>query len=188
MRPLYCIICPAGCLLNVLEFSSEDIEVQGNGCERGVEFAKSEISNPMRSLTTTVRTTFPGIPALPVRTDGEIPKGKIMEAMNALSQIIVSTELDCGDTVAEDIADCGVNVIATSDMLSAERRGADISKANSSIFKNYMVTNPPDDMLSYDTDDELFDDEDVVDSNLNPDSPDSTSEQDAQSGRARIRQ
>lgn len=116
LKELYCITCPTGCKLSVSDTSGEFV-VEGNECKRGVDFAKAEMTKPTRSLTTTVRTSLPGVPVLPVRTDGEIPKEKIMEAMRVLNNVIVSSELDCGDTVLENVAGCGVRVIATSDIL-----------------------------------------------------------------------
>jgi len=96
---------------------SDEFEVEGNGCEKGTEFARAEAVDPTRSLTTTVRTTLPGVPVLPVRTDGEIPKDMLQDAMRVLSSVIVSRELNCGDSVLENVAGSGVRVIATSDML-----------------------------------------------------------------------
>lgn len=123
MKELYCITCPTGCLLAVTQQNGEYL-VEGNGCKRGIEFAVTEMTNPTRSLTTTVRTTFSGVPVLPVRTDGEIPKGKIMEAMRELNAVLVDRALGCGDTILDDIAGSGVRVIATSDAL-AKRGGGD---------------------------------------------------------------
>jgi len=128
MRELYCITCPAGCKLSVMG-SGADISVEGNNCKRGEEFAIAEITNPMRSLTTIVRTSIPGVPVLPVRTDGEIPKGKVLEAMEALRKVLVSSELDCGDTVADNLLGTGVRVIATSDVLKRKDQHSRISKA-----------------------------------------------------------
>ena len=113
---LFCITCPVGCRLSVVRQGDEFV-VEGNGCARGVDFAKEEMTSPKRSLTTTVRTAFPGVPVLPVRTDGEIPKAAIMEAMRELNGVLLDRELGCGDTVLEDVAGCGVRVIATSDAL-----------------------------------------------------------------------
>jgi len=114
MKELYCITCPAGCLLKVLEFDAHrSLKIEGNKCEKGFDFAKAELTNPMRTLTTTVRTTFSGVPVLPVRTDGEIPKDLIMDAMKELKSITVSEKLGCGDTVLENLAGSGVRVIAT---------------------------------------------------------------------------
>jgi len=121
MKELYCITCPVGCLLTVTE-DNGGITVEGNTCKRGAEFAIAEIRNPMRTLTTTVRTTFPGVPVLPVRTDGEIPKGKIADVMRALNSVVVRQPLGCGDTVMENAADTGVRIIVTSNLLRHDAR------------------------------------------------------------------
>jgi len=119
MKNIYCITCPIGCKLTIIESNRDtDIKIVGNECQRGYDFAKSELTSPTRTLTTTVRTTFPDIPVLPVRTNGEIPKVKIFDAMRVLAGIVISSELDCGDVVVENIVDSGVNVIATSDILN----------------------------------------------------------------------
>ena len=116
---ILCIVCPNGCRLHA-EKSTEGYTISGNKCKRGIDFALAEITNPMRTLTTTVRTTFSGIPVLPVRTAGEIPKGKIREAMNCINAITVSRPLGIGETVAENILGLGVNVIATSNIIKEE--------------------------------------------------------------------
>ena len=116
MKEYLCITCPNGCRLVVNE-GCEPPEVAGNGCDNGYDFAIKELRNPTRSLTTTVRTTFPGAPVISVRTEGEIPKWKIMEAMRELKGVVVSRELGCGDVVLEDLSGTGVRVIATSDIL-----------------------------------------------------------------------
>jgi CxxC motif-containing protein len=99
------------------EMKDGEITVSGNSCRRGANFAKAELTNPTRSLTTTVRTVFPGVPALPVRTDGEIPKGMVREAVRALGAVTVDQKIGCGDIVLEDVAGSGCRVIATSDIL-----------------------------------------------------------------------
>ena len=133
MKKLYCITCPSGCQLTV-SGSGADIVVEGNKCRRGYDFAVAETTNPTRTLTTTVRTKFPGIPVISVRTDGEIPKDKIMDAMHELSEVVVSTELGCGDTVLENIADTGVRVIVTSFALM--QLGAELENKNVQLSKS----------------------------------------------------
>jgi len=102
--------------------------VEGNKCRRGIDFAEAEMTNPTRTLTTTVRTKFPGVPVISVRTDGEIPKDKIMDAMHELSEVVISTELGCGDAVLENVADTGVRVIVTSFALM--QLGAELENRN----------------------------------------------------------
>jgi len=111
--------------------SGLEIVVDGNKCDRGREFAKHEMDNPSRTLTTTVRTRFPGVPVISVRTDGDIPRDKLMEAMKELSEVMVETELNCGDTVLENVADTGVNVIITSSALM--KLGAELENKNAEL-------------------------------------------------------
>jgi CxxC motif-containing protein len=91
--------------------------VTGNQCKRGLAFAEAEITNPTRTVTTTVRTAFPEAPVLPVRTSGEIPKGKIPELMAALKDVTVTAPLGIGEVVLENALGLGLNIIATSNML-----------------------------------------------------------------------
>ena len=130
MKKMYCITCPAGCQLTVLG-SGFEMVVDGNKCERGREFATHEMSNPTRTLTTTVRTKFPGVPVISVRTNGEIPRDKLMTAMRELSEVMIEEELGCGDTVLEDIAKTGVAVIVTSSALM--QLGAELENKNVEI-------------------------------------------------------
>jgi len=105
--------------------------VEGSKCDRGYEFARHEMTNPTRTLTTTVRTKFPGVPVISVRTDGEIPKSKLMEAMHELSDVVIEEELCCGDTVLEDVANTGIRVIITSAALM--QLGAELENKNAEI-------------------------------------------------------
>lgn len=117
-KELLCIVCPTGCHLRVASQEDGGFVVDGNGCKRGIQFAIDEATYPMRSLTTTVRTIFDKAPVLPVRTDGEIPKEKVPQAMHELNQVVVSTRLGCGDVVLADVAGCNCRVIATSNLLN----------------------------------------------------------------------
>ena len=132
MKKLYCITCPVGCELTIIG-SGYDMVVDGNKCKKGYEFAEHEMSNPTRTLTTTVRTKFPGIPVISVRTAGEIPKSRLMEAMLELSKVVIEEEMDVGDTVLEDIADTGVSVIITSGVLM--KLGAELENKNVELEK-----------------------------------------------------
>jgi len=132
MKKLYCITCPSGCELTVIG-SGHDMVVEGNKCKKGYEFAEAEMSNPSRTLTTTVRTKFPGVPVISVRTAGEIPKSRLMEAMLELGKVVIEEEMDCGDTVLEDIVDTGVSVIITSGALM--KLGAELENKNVELEK-----------------------------------------------------
>lgn len=105
---LVCIVCPRGCRINV-----KDGVVSGNACKRGEAFALSESTCPMRSVCSTVATSFKDYPVLPVRTDGEIPKAKIADLMKEINGIVVDKKVKRGDVVAQNVVGTDVNLIAT---------------------------------------------------------------------------
>ncbi|MEA4911842.1 MAG: DUF1667 domain-containing protein [Oscillospiraceae bacterium] len=113
-REFVCIVCPNGCRLTAaVDEKSGEIAVTGNLCPRGAAFAQAELTCPMRSLTTTVRTVFPDRPVLPVRTAGELPKDRIAEAMCFLAEYKLTKRVRCGDTVIANLLGTGVKLIAT---------------------------------------------------------------------------
>ncbi|MBQ6489756.1 MAG: DUF1667 domain-containing protein [Solobacterium sp.] len=113
MKKMICIICPNGCELEI-----DDTErVTGNLCPKGRQFALQELKDPRRSVSTTCRTVFPDLPVVPVRTEQEIPKHLMKDAVRAISEIVIDRHMRIGETVAENILNTGVNVILCTDRL-----------------------------------------------------------------------
>lgn len=115
MKEMTCIVCPNGCRLRI-GGTEGSWAVEGGLCPRGRDFAVKELKNPLRSLCTTVRTVYGGMPRLPVRTDGEIPLGRIFEAMEAINRFELDHPVHGGDVVIENISGLGVNIVAASDL------------------------------------------------------------------------
>ncbi len=95
----------------------EDGKVSGNLCKRGEEFALSEINDPHRTLTTTMKTSFKECPIVPVRTSKPIKKGLIKEAMKIVNNTCIDKRLGIGETAIENILDSGADIIVTADIL-----------------------------------------------------------------------
>lgn len=110
---LVCIVCPNGCRLTAEKAADGSITLSGNRCPRGRDFALGELTHPMRSLTTTVAASLPGIPVVPVRTKGEVPKEKLREVMAACNAFTLTHPVACGDVLLENVAGTGAAVIAT---------------------------------------------------------------------------
>lgn len=122
MKEITCIVCPNGCRIHA-EMQSGQYVFTGQRCARGQEFARTELTAPMRSITTTVRTVFRELPVLPVRTNGEVPKEMIPAIIRELAKVLISDRIGIGETVAADILNSGVDIIATSNLLkSGEER------------------------------------------------------------------
>jgi CxxC motif-containing protein len=102
-----------------VEKTPEGFKISGNQCKRGISFAEAEMTNPTRTVTTTVRTVFPQAPVVSVRTRGEIPKDKIGEVMAVLNGITVKEPLRVGAVVVENVLGLGRDIIVTSDLLNS---------------------------------------------------------------------
>ncbi len=113
---IVCIVCPNGCRIRCAQTEGE-IVCSGQKCKRGETYAAAELTHPMRSLTTSVKTAFPESPVVSVRTDGEIEKAKLIDVAKALGSVIVNQRVKIGDIIAENICGTGVNIICTSDRL-----------------------------------------------------------------------
>jgi len=82
-------------------------------CQRGQGYARQEIVDPRRILTSTVRLTGGQVKMLPVRTTQPIPKEKLLEAMDQIAGITAKAPVRIGDVVIPDVAGSGVALIAS---------------------------------------------------------------------------
>lgn len=117
MKEFNCIGCPRGCLLHVEEDNGE-FTVTGNSCDNGKEFAISEMTEPKRTICSTVRTVFADVPVLPVRVSADIPKDRIFDVMREINSATLDKRIACGDAVIENVLGLGVDVISTSNVLT----------------------------------------------------------------------
>ena len=118
-KELVCIVCPRSCRMTITS-EGDELVVTGNTCKRGKEFAINEMTDPLRTVCTTVRTSFPSVPVLPVRVSGAIPKNKIFDLMREVHRITVSKRIGREEVVVPNILDLGVDLIATSNILKDE--------------------------------------------------------------------
>lgn len=112
-KKLTCIGCPMGCLLSVLVDGQEVVSVSGNTCKRGEIYARKEVTNPTRIVTSTVRVQGGSIDMVSVKTKEDIPKEKIFDCVKALKNTCVEAPVYIGDVIVSNVADTGVDVIAT---------------------------------------------------------------------------
>ena len=109
---LVCINCPRGCNLNVENINGE-IKVTGNFCPRGEKYAINELTNPLRTLTTTVAIKSINYERLPVISSAPLPKDKVMDAVKALKNVEVKAPIKMGDVIVSNIIGLDVDIIAS---------------------------------------------------------------------------
>ena len=89
------------------------MSVTGNTCKRGDEYARAEVTNPTRTITSTVPVLGGEIAMLPVKTRTGVPKDKIFECVHALRNITINAPVETGEVVLHNVAGTGVDIIAT---------------------------------------------------------------------------
>ena len=109
MKELTCIVCPRGCRLKV----DDNMEVTGNACPRGKIYAVNELTNPTRTITSSIRVTNRPYTLVSVKTDKPIPKGKMFEVMQEIDKLTVEAPTVIGQVVKENILGLDSNIIIT---------------------------------------------------------------------------
>ena len=110
MKELICIVCPNGCHLKVDEHNG--YAVTGNKCDRGIEYGKAELCNPVRVVTSTVKLQNAQSSRLPVKTDAAIPKALIFEAMKVIDSLTVKAPVKAGQVLVKDLLGTGVQLVS----------------------------------------------------------------------------
>ena len=113
-KNIICVACPMGCGVTVdIADNGEILSVKGNTCKRGDAYARTESTNPVRSLATTVKVNGCIYNVVPCKSAGALPKDKIMECMEAINKAEVNAPVKLGDVLVENILGTGINIVAT---------------------------------------------------------------------------
>lgn len=112
-RELTCIGCPMGCGITVKMEGGEVLEVTGNSCRVGDQYARREVTNPTRIVTTSVPVTGGDFDEVSVKTDRDIPKRMIFEVAAALRDVKAEAPVSIGDVIVRDICGTGADIVAT---------------------------------------------------------------------------
>ena len=112
IRDLTCIGCPLGCSIQVTMKDQTVISVSGNTCPRGDSYARKEVTNPTRIVTSAVRVKGGTSAMVNVKTANDIPKDRIFDCIAAIKDIEVTAPVHIGDVILADVAGTGVDIVA----------------------------------------------------------------------------
>ena len=113
MKKLICIICPRGC---PLEIDESTLEVRGNSCPRGRIYAESALTQPVRTVTTTVAIEGATIPRCPVRTTLPVPKALVGRIVRTMKGVTLRSPVHIGQIVARTVLDSGADITVCRDL------------------------------------------------------------------------
>lgn len=112
MKELTCIVCPRGCHLLI----DDNNKVSGNSCPRGEKYAIQEITDPRRTLTSTVRVDSKLLRVCPVKSVAPIKKDLVILAMKDVNKIHLTAPVKMGQVVCDNLVGSGVALVTTRDI------------------------------------------------------------------------
>ena len=96
-----------------MEERDGELVISGNSCPRGEDYARTEVTNPVRTVTSTVVVTGGERPVVAVKTKPEIPKGKIADCMAEIKRFTAHAPVEIGDVLIKGIAGTESDLVAT---------------------------------------------------------------------------
>ncbi|MFP3896672.1 MAG: DUF1667 domain-containing protein [Anaerolineales bacterium] len=121
-REFICITCPVGCTLQAVVEGDELIEIEGGRCSRGADFVREELTDPRRTLTTTVQVEGGILSLVPVRSEAPLPKALLLDVARALREVVLTAPVVQHQVVLEDALGSGVDII-TSRSIARDKNG-----------------------------------------------------------------
>jgi CxxC motif-containing protein len=116
-KELVCIVCPVGCNLRAELDDDQAVKgVFGNTCPRGDAYARKELTNPTRMLTSTVKIEGAQYERLPVITSSDIPKPMMRAVMEQLRHVVVHAPVNNRDVIVANVCGLNVDIIASRTM------------------------------------------------------------------------
>jgi CxxC motif-containing protein len=109
-RKITCIGCPLGCGITVKTEDGNITGISGYTCKKGEEYARTEVTDPRRTLTTTMRDSQGGL--IPVKSDKPIKKGLLFDCMKEINRTNPKARPEIGDVLIKDILGTGADIVA----------------------------------------------------------------------------
>ena len=112
-RTFTCIICPNGCEVEAEYEETEVLSVSGNLCPKGKAYVVQELTDPRRTIASSVRVEGGELPLTSVRLTRPIPKNRIFDAMREIRKIRLQAPVRIGDVAIAGLLGLDSDVIVT---------------------------------------------------------------------------
>ena len=118
VKEFTCIVCPNGCSITAEAEPKEDgtyivRSIQGAACPRGTAYVEQELTDPRRTISTSVLVKGGELPLASVRLTAPIPKGKIFAAMQEIKRHTLTAPVEAGTVVISHLLGYEADVIVT---------------------------------------------------------------------------
>jgi CxxC motif-containing protein len=109
---LTCILCPVGCGLDVSRVG-DHLEVRGNECDKGLDFAADEVLHPKRNLATSIPAMGTSACMISVRLTAGVPRDMIFPILAEIAKLRPALPVKRGQVLIANVMGTGADVIAT---------------------------------------------------------------------------
>lgn len=119
-RMFVCIVCPNGCEIEAEYDGSTVLSVRGNLCPKGKAYVTQELTDPHRTIATSVRILNGELPLASVRLTKAIPRERIFDAMREINKRLLHAPVRIGDVVIKNVLGFDSDVIVTENIEKVE--------------------------------------------------------------------
>lgn len=112
-RTFTCIVCPNGCEIDTEYEGTNVISVSGNLCPKGRSYVVQELTDPRRTIASSIRITGGELPLASVRLTQPVPKDRIFDVMDAINQVECPAPVSIGQVILPNVLGLGSDVIIT---------------------------------------------------------------------------
>jgi len=112
-KEITCIVCPIGCRIEATLDGKTILMLRGNQCTKGLDYARDELVDPRRILTSSVLVMGGEWPLASVKSSAPIPKAILFPVLEHIKGTTVKAPVEIGDVLIENVLDTGVDIVAT---------------------------------------------------------------------------
>ena len=112
-KQVTCIVCPIGCNIVVKYNGISFDSFSGYKCKKGIDYAKNEVLNPCRIVTSSVLVKGGNWPLVSVKSSLPVPKEKVFLVLDEIKNVVVKAPVISGQIIIKDVADTNIDIVAT---------------------------------------------------------------------------
>lgn len=95
--------------------------LKGNKCKKGIEYARNEVFDPRRMLTSSVLVEGGEWLLVSVKSTNPIPKDKIFSVLKELHKTTIRAPVKSQQLILKNVANTGIDIIATKTVRSLNK-------------------------------------------------------------------
>ena len=113
IREYTCIVCPNSCSIQAEAGNDGSFKISGASCLRGEAYVRQELTDPRRTIATTVAVRGGDRPLASVRLTAPVPLGQVREAADRIHEVVLDAPVKAGQIVIHGLLGLDCDVIAT---------------------------------------------------------------------------